>query len=406
MTRAEYQAQKAMKARMRQTEQKHTQAAKGSMDLPFLILTLLLTVIGLIMLFSASFPRAYYDTGDGTYYFKRQALFAVIGLAGMFVVGKINYQRWRGASRMLVGLALFLLILVIIPHNPLAITANNATRWLGIKGVFQFQPSEIAKLAVIVYFSDTISKKKEKMLTWRQGIVPYVALLGIISVLMMLEPHLSGTVLILCTGAVLMIVGGIQGWLVAAGIGGVGAIGLLFVKLAESGVIKYGSARIARPMAGLLRRRLSAGAEPDHHRLRRSAGRGAGAKPPEVSVPARAVQRLYFLRGMRGAGAYRRLRHYADLRPADPAGLLDRPPRPRPVRRAAGGGHHDPSGPSDLPEHRGGVGLRAHHRYLPAVLQLWWHGAVLAAGGDGHGAQCVAADPRAQSGVNGRFLTT
>ena len=218
MTRAEYQAQKAMKARMRQTEQKHTQAAKGSMDLPFLILTLLLTVIGLIMLFSASFPRAYYDTGDGTYYFKRQALFAVIGLAGMFVVGKINYQRWRGASRMLVGLALFLLILVIIPHNPLAITANNATRWLGIKGVFQFQPSEIAKLAVIVYFSDTISKKKEKMLTWRQGIVPYVALLGIISVLMMLEPHLSGTVLILCTGAVLMIVGGIQGWLVAAGI--------------------------------------------------------------------------------------------------------------------------------------------------------------------------------------------
>ena len=118
MTRAEYQAQKAMKARMRQTEQKHTQAAKGSMDLPFLILTLLLTVIGLIMLFSASFPRAYYDTGDGTYYFKRQALFAVIGLAGMFVVGKINYQRWRGASRMLVGLALFLLILVIIPPQP------------------------------------------------------------------------------------------------------------------------------------------------------------------------------------------------------------------------------------------------------------------------------------------------
>ena len=130
------------------------------------------------MLFSASFPRAYYDTGDGTFYFKRQALFAAVGLVTMFVVGKINYQRWRGASRMLVGLALFLLILVIIPHNPLAITANRATRWLGIKGVFQFQPSEIAKLAVIVYFSDTISKKREKMLTWRQGILPYAALLG------------------------------------------------------------------------------------------------------------------------------------------------------------------------------------------------------------------------------------
>ena len=75
------------------------------MDLPFLILTLLLTVIGLIMLFSASFPRAYYDTGDGTYYFKRQAIFAAIGLVAMFVVSKINYQRWRGAGRLLVGLA-------------------------------------------------------------------------------------------------------------------------------------------------------------------------------------------------------------------------------------------------------------------------------------------------------------
>ena len=202
--------------------------------IPILILTLLLTVVGLIMLFSASFPRAYYDTGDGTYYFKRQALFAAVGMAAMFVIAKINYQRWRGASRMLVGLALFLLILVIIPHNPLAITANRATRWLGIRGVFQFQPSEIAKLAVIVYFSDTISKKREKMLTWRQGILPYVALLGVISVLMMLEPHLSGTVLILCTGAVLMIVGGIQAWLVAVGIGGVG--GYTVEALARSGV--------------------------------------------------------------------------------------------------------------------------------------------------------------------------
>ena len=244
MTREEHQAARAQQARMRQVEQKHREAAKGQMDLPFLILTLLLTAIGLIMLFSASFPRAYYDTGDGTYYFKRQAIFAAVGLVGMFVVGKFNYQRWRGAARILVGIALFLLILVIIPHNPLAITSNNATRWLGIRGVFQFQPSEIAKLAVIVYFSDTISKKREKMLTWRQGILPYVALLGVISVLMMLEPHLSGTVLILCTGAVLMIAGGIQAWLVAAGVAGVGVIGFLFVKLAEAGVIRYGAARI------------------------------------------------------------------------------------------------------------------------------------------------------------------
>ena len=413
MTREEYRAQKAARERMRQMEQKHKQAARGSMDLPFLILTVLLTVVGLIMLFSASFPRAYYDTGDGTYYFKRQALFAAVGMAAMFVIAKINYQRWRGASRMLVGLALFLLILVIIPHNPLAITANNATRWLGIKGVFQFQPSEIAKLAVIVYFADTISKKKEKMLTWRQGILPYVALLGVISVLMMLEPHLSGTVLILCTGAVLMIVGGIQGWLVGAGVGGVAALGFLFIRLAEKGIIKYGAARIAMwhdpwlDYSGdgyqLAQSLITIGSRgPRGGGLgRRGGGRGLRPQPPEVPVPAGAVQRLHFLRGVRGAGAYRRLRHHADLRPADPAGLLDRPPRPRPVRRAADGGHHDPFGLADVSEHRGGVGLCAHHRHLPALLQLRRHGAVPAAGGDGHRTQCVAADTRAKGGGRG-----
>ena len=99
MTREEQRARKAQQERMRQVERRHKEAARGQMDLPFLILTLLLTVIGLIMLFSASFPRAYYDTGDGTYYFKRQAAFAALGLVAMFIVSKINYQRWRGAHR-------------------------------------------------------------------------------------------------------------------------------------------------------------------------------------------------------------------------------------------------------------------------------------------------------------------
>ena len=139
----------------------------------------------------------------------------------------------------------FLLILVIIPHNPLAINANNATRWLGIKGtVLRFQPSEIAKLAVVIYFSATISKKREKMQTWRQGIWPYLLILGVIAGLMMLEPHLSGTILIVCTGIVLMIVGGIKGWLIPTGIVGVGLVGTLYVTLVKKGILHYGEDRI------------------------------------------------------------------------------------------------------------------------------------------------------------------
>ena len=154
MTREEYHAQKARQEKQRAVERKGREAARGAMDLPFLLLTLLLTGIGLVMLFSASFPSAYYESGDAAYYVKRQAVFAVMGIAAMLVMGKINYQRLRGAAKLMMGFSLFLLILVIIPG--VGITVNNATRWLGIEGVFTFQPSEIAKLAVIVYFADSV----------------------------------------------------------------------------------------------------------------------------------------------------------------------------------------------------------------------------------------------------------
>ena len=242
MTREEYHRQKERQAHAKAVEKKSHEAAKGKMDIPFLLLTLLLTAIGLVMVFSASFPSAYYESGDPAFYFKRQAVFAVLGIIAMFAVGKINYQRWRGAAKILLGFSVFLLILVIIPH--VGITVNNATRWLGIPGKFTFQPSEIAKLGVIVYFADSISKKKDKMLTWRYGIWPYVVILGVIAGLMMLEPHLSDTILIVGTGVVMMIVGGIQTWLVGLGVGGVAAVGVLYVKLVESGVISYGKSRI------------------------------------------------------------------------------------------------------------------------------------------------------------------
>lgn len=226
----------------RQAERKNLLAGKGAMDLPFLLLTVLLTAIGLIMLFSASFPSAYYESGNAAYYFKRQLIFAVAGFAAMLFVGKVNYQRWRGAAMALMAVSAFLLILVVIPG--VGVTVNNATRWLGKPGVFTFQPSEIAKLAVIVYFADSISKKKEKMLTIRQGVIPYAAILAVIAALMLLEPHLSGAILIVGTGIIMMSVGGLPGWMIGLGFGGVGVVAVLYVKLVEKGIISYGASRI------------------------------------------------------------------------------------------------------------------------------------------------------------------
>ena len=218
--RRQEEARREMLAHRREMEEESRELAKGPIDLTFCLLVLLLTATGLVMLLSASFPSAYYTTknNDPTYYFVRQAIFAVMGVAAMFFIGKINYQRFRGVAKFLLYVSIFLLVLVVIPGNPLAITRNNATRWLGLPGTsLQFQPSEIAKVAVVIYFADSISKKKDKMRTFRYGILPYAVWLIVLAALVGLEPHLSGAILILGVGAAMMLVGGINWrWVIGA----------------------------------------------------------------------------------------------------------------------------------------------------------------------------------------------
>ena len=243
MTREEARAREERRQHQQEMEQQSRELAKGPIDLPFCLLVLLLTAIGLVMLLSASFPSAYYETQkDGgtaqpAYYFIRQAIFAVMGVAAMFFIGKINYQRFRGVAKPLLFVSIILLMLVLVPH--VGITRNNATRWLGFGSLFTFQPSEIAKVAVVLYFSNSISKKKDKMRTFRYGILPYALILIVLALLLALEPHLSGAILILGVGAVLMLVGGISwGWVGVA----VGAVtGALYFILF---VIGYNTSRI------------------------------------------------------------------------------------------------------------------------------------------------------------------
>ena len=239
MDRKEYMQKKRERERIiKEKEKRSRAAARGPIDKLFLILVVLLTAIGLIMLLSASFPYAEKVYGDPLHLFVRQAIFAGIGFVAMSFVGKINYQRFRAFSNIAIVVAVILLLLVLIPG--IGQTRNHATRWIGIGETLTFQPSEIAKIAVILYFSDTISKKRDRMGTLREGIMPYVVILGVISVLMLLEPHLSGTILILATGAILLVVGGIKLYWVAAGIGLAGLAGWVII-----GKIGYGASRIA-----------------------------------------------------------------------------------------------------------------------------------------------------------------
>ncbi len=191
------------------------QLARGPMDLPFLMLTLMLTGIGLVMVFSASYATAYYDgvvaKHDPTYYFARQALFGVIGIVFLYGVSRLNYQHYRWLAVFALMFAFLCLILVFTPLG-FGKATTGAQRWIRVPGLGSFQPSEAAKLGVILYFSSRLSKRsteKRKKYDLRKPsgrlldlldrigfieLVPYMLILGAVALLMLMEPHMSGTI--------------------------------------------------------------------------------------------------------------------------------------------------------------------------------------------------------------------
>ena len=207
------------------------QLARGPLDLPFLMLTMMLLGIGLVMMFSASYAVAYYDpqVSSPYFYIKRQASFAVGGIIIMMIVSHINYQSFRWMSVPAIVGSIFLLVLV---YTPLGVEENQARRWLKL-GI-RFQPSEIAKVAVILFFAAMLCKRDtRKPRHWKNRtafgrtmnflerigfveLLPYGAILMIIALLVVKQPHLSGTLLILAGGASVLFAAGIHwGWFVA-----------------------------------------------------------------------------------------------------------------------------------------------------------------------------------------------
>ena len=194
---------------------------RGMLDLPFLILTLLLVTIGVIMMFSASYARAYADEGNSAFYFWKQLRFALIGIAGMYAASRFNYQLWRPFSLFLAAGCFVLLLLTPV----IGFKEGGATRWIAVPGLGSFQPSEVAKLAVVLLFANMISNFREKMNSFRYGVLPFAGVLAVTAGLLALEPHLSATLIIGATGAVMMFLGGTpkKWFLIGFGVALVGA---------------------------------------------------------------------------------------------------------------------------------------------------------------------------------------
>ena len=182
---------------------KYLRSVKGTPDYFFLAIVIILLAYGIIMLFSAGSAKAYSDYGDVLHFVKSQLLGIGIGAVGMYLASKVDYHIYSGKiAELLYGGCAVLLVLVVAG---LGTTVNGATRWL-----FGFQPSEIAKIAIIILFSYKLSQPsgQKNLKKFKKGFLPYLVLLGIYVILLALEPHFSCIILIGLTAMLLLFVAG------------------------------------------------------------------------------------------------------------------------------------------------------------------------------------------------------
>lgn len=186
---------------------------RGGLDVPFLIIVIALITLGLVMMFSASSSYSYYYFNDSLYYFKRQAVFAVLGLIVMFVMSRFNYHALKGAAIPLLGVTFVLLIAVLLVAPPPGFEQFH--RWISL-GPVTFQPSEVAKFAIILYFAWHMDRHfNEINTTGREGrpdrlrnLGWYFLILAVTCFLVYRENHVSGTLLIFAIGVMMMFLAG------------------------------------------------------------------------------------------------------------------------------------------------------------------------------------------------------
>ena len=200
-------------------------------DLPFCIIILVLLVMGTIMMFSASYAFAYYTQGDSYVYLVRQMIFIAVGISGMTVMSFFNYNKLHKAAPVVLGAAYFFLLLVLI----LPSGEGGVKRWIPL-GIFNIQPSEIAKFAVLLFFAHWASKYYHLMQLPKYSILPGVIVFGSISALLLLEPHYSGIVIIGVLTVIMLYIGGMRTKYLAIG---AAALGVIILFLAVTGGLSY-----------------------------------------------------------------------------------------------------------------------------------------------------------------------
>lgn len=189
--------------------------ADGPLDSWFLVLVMALLTIGTVMMFSASYVYASYYKNDSFYFLKRQLVFIVIGIILMLAVSKVKISLYKRFAVLIMGIAIFLLIVVLFYHTKVEGSQESFKRWIGI-GPITFQPSDLAKFALIVFLAYVIDNNKERVeKDWRYMLF-FLLVIGFVCGLVVLENHLSGTILLGGIGIAMTFMGGVnKKWYIA-----------------------------------------------------------------------------------------------------------------------------------------------------------------------------------------------
>ncbi|MBO9319406.1 MAG: putative lipid II flippase FtsW [Chloroflexus sp.] len=184
-------------------------------DRVLLVTVIGLTAFGLVMVYSASFVDAAVFYGNPFYYVLRQAVGSLIGLGALWLMQQIDYRIWQRYSIQLMAIAIILLVGVLL--LPASITEVNGSRsWIrfgeGWLGIFSIQPAEFVKLAIIIYFAHWLSRRSQRLGNVAYGLAPFAVILGFICGLIMLQPDLGTTIIILLIGGTIFFAAGANLW--------------------------------------------------------------------------------------------------------------------------------------------------------------------------------------------------
>jgi cell division protein FtsW len=170
-----------------------------------LMVMLVLLTIGVVMLFSVSAPQAKDRYGDARYLLKRQLVWLVLGGVGCATAAGMPYPKLRGMCVPALAVLVLLLLAVWVPH--LGVKVSGARRWLGVGGL-RFQPSEFAKLALIIWLAHWLTKEKRRINRFGRGFVVPMAVTGVVLVLIIAEPDFGSTALLGCVALSMMFIAG------------------------------------------------------------------------------------------------------------------------------------------------------------------------------------------------------